>query len=114
LPARYGVQVFRIVNRDVVTSGEGFALLVVAEDLCFHAERLPVAGIRSSLKVKRGHERVGHFDELVGVEVEIGKDRVEAVGILASVVALQERVGGARDARHISGVDETLSAQRFG
>ena len=94
--------------------GEGFALLVVPEHFHLHAERLPLARIGAALQVIGRDDRVRHLDELVGVEVEVGKDRVEAVGVLACVVALQERIGRARHARNVARVDEAFRAQRLG
>src|SRR5678816_4605434 len=78
---------------DVVTRRECFALLVVPEHLDLDAERLPVPRVCPTLQVVRRHQRVGDIDELIGVEVEMRKDRIETAGILAGIVALQEWVG---------------------
>ena len=98
-------------NAHVVLGGEGFALLVVAEDLDLDAQRLPVARIGAALKVAGRHERLRHLDELVGVEIEVREDRVEAVRALVLVVVLQERIGGAGHPGDVARVDEALRAR---
>ena len=78
LPARYGVQVLRI-STPLLTANASRASWPLARPR-LHAERLPVQRVRAALQVARVHHGLRRLHELVGVEIEEGKDRVRPAG----------------------------------
>ena len=69
--------------------------------------------IGAALKVIARHERLRHLDELIGVEIEVREDRVEALRPLVLVVVLQEWIRRSGNAGDIPRVHEALSTKRL-
>src|SRR5690606_29715917 len=73
------------------------------------AEQRPILRIVTALQVAGTGRELRHLDELVAVEVEMREDRVLPAGV-ALVVASEEDVRLAGNARDVRGIDEALGA----
>ncbi len=103
----------RLQDLDAAARRKRFPLPEHADDLWVGAQRLPLFGIDAALQVTRVNEGLRHVDELVGVQIEIGEDRV-VISASVLVVILQKGVGRAGNACDVVGLDESLRSQRFG
>ena len=93
--------------------GKGLTVLVPFEDFGLHAQGLPIVRIGATLQMAGMHERLRHVDELVGIQIEVRKNRVVLAGSRGFVEILQKRVGRTRDACDIPGIEESFGAQRL-